>query len=138
VSPGAPPDRSPVDGRAFATGSEAEFACECVAVEPSTDHGVDRHRVAGGRRVLRRHRTQHFDLVVADAEVAERVRHAELAPELQHPGEECAKRRLQAEIGGESRDPRFNGRAIEGQHVGQDDGVGHAVVRVIKRPDGMG
>ena len=49
---------------------------------------VELHRIATGGRVIGRHLDDRVDLVVADLEAGERVRHAGLLAQLQHEVEE--------------------------------------------------
>ena len=53
--------------------------------------GIDRDRIAAGGRIDRRFAADDLGLVGADAELRERMRYAEFAAHLQHPGEEAVE-----------------------------------------------
>src|SRR5262249_46266131 len=66
---------------------------------------VEPDRIAGGGRVLYRHGDDTVDLVAADTEAGQRMRHADLRPQRQHPIEKGAERGFQPDIGAEALDP---------------------------------
>ena len=77
------------------------------------------------------------ELWVVDLQAGQRMRHAEILAQRQHPVEEGRKARLQAEIGGEPLDLVLDGLAVEDQHIGHEHRVGQAVMGVVERADRM-
>src|SRR4029079_2299156 len=60
---------------------------------------VERHRIAAGGRILRRHRNDCIDLGVIDLEAGKRMRHAGFHTERHDEIEKGAKARPQPDIG---------------------------------------